>query len=73
MIIPQPIIAYMGMTSPALFVSGFSCITIYPNSLPWIKFALDVPINTVFSITFIMVVYRQYRRHGKKSLETSSS
>jgi hypothetical protein len=67
MIIPQPIVAYMGMSSPVQFVSGLACVAFYPGPVAWIKFALEAPINTVFSIAFITVVYRQYQQHGKKA------
>ncbi|RKP10194.1 hypothetical protein THASP1DRAFT_28034 [Thamnocephalis sphaerospora] len=40
------------------------CTLNYPDYLPWLKFGLDTPINIVFSVAFLMVVVRQYRRSG---------
>jgi hypothetical protein len=67
MIIPQPIVSYITMITPVIPIGGTGCVLLYPDSLPWIKFALDAPINTVFSVAFIIVVYRQYRLRGKKA------
>jgi hypothetical protein len=53
MMIPQPIIAYIGMTSPVISIPGSGCVVIYPNLLPWIKLAVEAPINIVFSIAFM--------------------
>jgi hypothetical protein len=67
MIIPQPIVTYLAMFSPVVFVPGSSCTLLYPTYFPWIKFSLDAPINTVFSVVFIIIVYRQYQKHGAKA------
>jgi hypothetical protein len=67
MIMPLPAISYIVMTTPVIAIDGMGCALLYSISLPWIKFALEAPINTVFSIAFIIVVYRQYRLRGKKA------
>ncbi|RKP07287.1 hypothetical protein THASP1DRAFT_30888 [Thamnocephalis sphaerospora] len=61
---PQPLITYYAWKSPALMVNTGGCLVIYPSELPWIKLALDAPINITFSVAFILVVYRQYRLFG---------
>jgi hypothetical protein len=67
LILPQVTVIYYGWTSPSLIVFGVDCIVIYPPRVPWIKVALDAPINILFSIAFISVVYRQYRIRGSKA------
>ncbi|RKP09795.1 hypothetical protein THASP1DRAFT_28414 [Thamnocephalis sphaerospora] len=62
--IPQPLVTYMVWASPAIIVSTTGCISYYPSYLPWVKLALDAPINIVFSVAFILVVYRQYLQFG---------
>jgi hypothetical protein len=65
--IPLPTSAYITMISPAVLIPGSGCTLLYPSILPWIKFAIEAPINTVFSVAFIMVVYQQYQLYGAKA------
>jgi hypothetical protein len=67
MIIPQPVIIYMVMTSPAIPIPRTCCVLLYPTYMPWVKFALDAPMNVIFSIAFIAVVYRQYNLYGAEA------
>ncbi|RKP05360.1 hypothetical protein THASP1DRAFT_26127 [Thamnocephalis sphaerospora] len=64
LLLPQPLVAYYIWTSPAAMVPTAGCLLFYPPVLPWIKLALDAPINIIFSIAFLAVVYRQYRQFG---------
>ncbi|RKP05305.1 hypothetical protein THASP1DRAFT_32860 [Thamnocephalis sphaerospora] len=64
LLLPQPIIIYIAWTSPGLMTSVGGCLSCFPSYLPWVKLAMDLPINMVFSIAFLAVVYRQYRRYG---------
>ncbi|RKP06727.1 hypothetical protein THASP1DRAFT_25014 [Thamnocephalis sphaerospora] len=64
LLFPQPIITYYTWTSPAAMVPSAGCLLLYPPELPWIKLALDAPINIIFSVAFIIVVYRQYHLFG---------
>ncbi|RKP07538.1 hypothetical protein THASP1DRAFT_24324 [Thamnocephalis sphaerospora] len=48
----------------ALMAPNAGCFSLYPPYLPWVKIAMDAPINLAFSIAFILVVYRQYRQYG---------
>ncbi|KAI9599070.1 hypothetical protein BDF19DRAFT_429987 [Syncephalis fuscata] len=43
-----------------------SCELIYPSWLPWLRLAIDVPFNVVFSAIFLFVVLRQYQKYGGK-------
>ncbi|RKP07288.1 hypothetical protein THASP1DRAFT_30889 [Thamnocephalis sphaerospora] len=64
LLLPQPLVLYYVLISPALMVPSAGCLLFYPLQLPWIKLALDAPINIIFSVAFITVVYRQYRLFG---------
>jgi hypothetical protein len=66
LIMPRPIVTYIGLSSPALAISGAGCVMLYPTFLPWIKFAAEAPVNIVFSAAFIATVYRQYKSHRSK-------
>ncbi|RKP08309.1 hypothetical protein THASP1DRAFT_29883 [Thamnocephalis sphaerospora] len=63
-ILPQPIAAYIMWTSPISMAPSIGCILLYPYYFPWVKFALDAPINILLSVAFIMVVHKQYQRFG---------
>ncbi|RKP04885.1 hypothetical protein THASP1DRAFT_33298 [Thamnocephalis sphaerospora] len=64
LILPQPLVTYYAWSSPAVMVPITACLSYYPRYFPWVKFATDAPINTVFSLAFLIVVYRQYRQFG---------
>ncbi|RKP10274.1 hypothetical protein THASP1DRAFT_27958 [Thamnocephalis sphaerospora] len=67
LLLPQPAIAYIVWTSPGIMTPVGGCLSCYPSYLPWIKLAMDLPINLVFSTAFLTVVYRQYRIYGSKA------
>ncbi|RKP05157.1 hypothetical protein THASP1DRAFT_26300 [Thamnocephalis sphaerospora] len=67
LLFPQPYFTYLSWTSPATIVAGVGCLVIYPQEMPWVKLALDAPINILFSAAFIVVIYRQYRRFGSSA------
>ncbi|RKP07307.1 hypothetical protein THASP1DRAFT_30880 [Thamnocephalis sphaerospora] len=69
LLLPQPLLTYMIWSSPGIMAPVGGCILYYPPYLPWVKLAMDLPINIVFSVAFIMVVYRQYRRFGSSAWE----
>ncbi|RKP06726.1 hypothetical protein THASP1DRAFT_31466 [Thamnocephalis sphaerospora] len=64
LLLPQPTVTYYTWISPAAMVPSAGCLLLYPPELPWIKLALDAPINIIFSVAFIIVVYRQYHLFG---------
>ncbi|RKP07608.1 hypothetical protein THASP1DRAFT_24269 [Thamnocephalis sphaerospora] len=64
LLLPQPAFTYMVWNSPGVMSSAGGCLSCYPTYLPWAKLAMDMPINLVFSIAFLMVVYQQYRQFG---------
>ncbi|RKP06593.1 hypothetical protein THASP1DRAFT_25117 [Thamnocephalis sphaerospora] len=64
LILPQPLVTYYLWTSPAVMVPITACLSYYPEYFPWLKFGLDAPINAVFSLAFLSVVYNQYRQFG---------
>ncbi|RKP10275.1 hypothetical protein THASP1DRAFT_27959 [Thamnocephalis sphaerospora] len=67
LLVPQPVFTYMVWTSPGIMTPAGGCLSCYPSYLPWIKLAMDLPINLVFSTAFLTVVYRQYRMYGSKA------
>ncbi|RKP10732.1 hypothetical protein THASP1DRAFT_27487 [Thamnocephalis sphaerospora] len=67
LLLPQPLFPYYIWTSPATMMSSTGCLTRYPSYLPWLKLAMEMPINIAFSVAFIMVVYRQYRQFGSEA------
>ncbi|RKP05296.1 hypothetical protein THASP1DRAFT_26180 [Thamnocephalis sphaerospora] len=64
LILPLPLITYYMWSHPAVMARTTACITVYPHFFPWLKFGLEAPLNVVFSIAFLIVVYRQYRLFG---------
>ncbi|RKP08314.1 hypothetical protein THASP1DRAFT_23672 [Thamnocephalis sphaerospora] len=64
LMLPQPITVYYAFISPVIMMPAAGCISYYPPYLPWIRLAVDAPINILFSVAFITVVYRQYRLFG---------
>ncbi|RKP08147.1 hypothetical protein THASP1DRAFT_30044 [Thamnocephalis sphaerospora] len=56
-----PIIAYTTVTSPAVLGPTCACGFLYPPYYLWMRFGFYFPMDVVFSIAFIRVVYRQYR------------
>ncbi|RKP07609.1 hypothetical protein THASP1DRAFT_30576 [Thamnocephalis sphaerospora] len=64
LLLPQPIFTYIVWTSPVVMTPWGGCLSCYPTYLPWAKLAMDMPINLVFSISFLVVVYQQYRQFG---------
>ncbi|RKP06993.1 hypothetical protein THASP1DRAFT_24781 [Thamnocephalis sphaerospora] len=64
LILPQPVITYYLWLHPTVMDHTTACTTVYPQFFPWLKFGLDAPINVVFSVAFLIVVYRQYRLFG---------
>ncbi|KAI8052859.1 hypothetical protein BDF22DRAFT_490429 [Syncephalis plumigaleata] len=62
--VPGPIyVATSWLTSSALLSEKHACYLKYPPFLPYVRLAVDLPSNIVFSIVFSIVVYRQYRKH----------
>ncbi|RKP06918.1 hypothetical protein THASP1DRAFT_21994 [Thamnocephalis sphaerospora] len=64
LLLPQPLIIYFVWISPVIMAPPAGCLACYPHYFPWVKFAMDMPINILFSVAFISVVYRQYRQFG---------
>ncbi|RKP09139.1 hypothetical protein THASP1DRAFT_29061 [Thamnocephalis sphaerospora] len=64
LLLPQPLVVYFFWTSPAIMVPVVACLSYYPSYFPWIKLALDAPINVLFSVAFLVAVYRQHRLFG---------
>ncbi|RKP05634.1 hypothetical protein THASP1DRAFT_25900 [Thamnocephalis sphaerospora] len=60
LLLPQPLVAYYLWSSPVIAIPATACLSFYPTYFPWIKLAMDAPINLMFSIAFITVIYRQY-------------
>jgi hypothetical protein len=66
-ILPQIILIYAALSSPVVPVPTLGCIILYPDFMPWLKLALDAPINIVFMVIFTMVVYQQYQKYRTKA------
>ncbi|KAI9594678.1 hypothetical protein BDF19DRAFT_444510 [Syncephalis fuscata] len=65
--LPLPGILWIFWTrSVSTITPNEACITIYPPYLPWIRFMIDMPINSIFSIVFLRVVINQYRAMGNE-------
>ncbi|RKP05080.1 hypothetical protein THASP1DRAFT_33089 [Thamnocephalis sphaerospora] len=65
LIIPSPLAIWViWYRSYMVMTPEVGCLVKYPLYFPWLKFGLDAPINIIFSISFLLVVYRQYRQHG---------
>ncbi|RKP07055.1 hypothetical protein THASP1DRAFT_31124 [Thamnocephalis sphaerospora] len=69
LLLPQPLVTYFFWISPIVMVPGIGCIIFHPPYFPWVKLALDAPINILFSGAFVLVVYEQYRRYGSAAWE----
>ncbi|KAI9592816.1 hypothetical protein BDF19DRAFT_424988 [Syncephalis fuscata] len=63
------------LTSPAFIIVSITklepryspasgCYGHYPDYYPYVRLAVDVPANIVFSISFTIVIYQQYQRFG---------
>ncbi|RKP07905.1 hypothetical protein THASP1DRAFT_30283 [Thamnocephalis sphaerospora] len=66
-IISQPSFIYVVVFhTTSLNMPDSGCIVVYPDYYPWMRLALDLPANTVFSIAFLMVAVRQYRIFGSE-------
>ncbi|RKP04730.1 hypothetical protein THASP1DRAFT_33466 [Thamnocephalis sphaerospora] len=63
-LLPQPLTAYILLVSPIHMAPSIGCSATYPSYFPWVKFAVDAPINILLSAAFIKVVHQQYRRLG---------
>ncbi|KAI8048638.1 hypothetical protein BDF22DRAFT_701870 [Syncephalis plumigaleata] len=57
-------IAVSLMTLIPNFSHSAGCYIQYPSYYPYVRLAVDIPANIVFSISFIIVIYRQYKRYG---------
>jgi hypothetical protein len=64
LLLPQMYTCYIFWTTPIIMHPSFSCFMVYSDSFPVIKAAIDIPINVIFSVIFIRVVYQQYRKFG---------
>jgi hypothetical protein len=65
LMIPQPSIIWIAWTECIMMNTEESaCIILFPPYLPWLRFILDMLINTLFSTVFLYAVYRQYRIMG---------
>ncbi|RKP06932.1 hypothetical protein THASP1DRAFT_31255 [Thamnocephalis sphaerospora] len=65
LILPQPVTTYIVWAlSPTMVVPHAGCVFHYPNYYPWLKFGIDMPINLVLSVAFLVVVIRQHRVFG---------
>jgi hypothetical protein len=67
LILPQIYVWYAIWTIPSIMHPDYGCIAIYDACLPLIKRATGTPINVIFSVIFIRVVYQQYKRLGSKA------
>jgi hypothetical protein len=67
LLLPQAYTWYAFWTTPTIIHPSFGCLAVYSDSLPIIKMAIDAPINVIFSIIFIRVVYQQYRKFGSEA------
>ncbi|KAI9599245.1 hypothetical protein BDF19DRAFT_419538 [Syncephalis fuscata] len=64
-IAPAPVLIYLNWIKiHATFSHKAACYADYPHYFPYVRAALDAPPNIVFSLSFISVIYRQYRRYG---------
>jgi hypothetical protein len=52
---PPAIIYVITMQTPAVITPAGGCVTKYPPYFPWLKFGLEVPVNVLFSVAFIIV------------------
>jgi hypothetical protein len=62
LMLPQPYIIYCIWNSPTTVDGSIGCLLHYPPYFPWVKFGLDAPLNLVFSVAFLMVIYQHYRQ-----------
>jgi hypothetical protein len=67
LLLPQIAIPVIIWMSPAGVIPVTGCFSYYPLYFPFLKLALDLPINILFSVAFIIVVYRYYRRFGSSA------
>ncbi|RKP09626.1 hypothetical protein THASP1DRAFT_28569 [Thamnocephalis sphaerospora] len=67
LILPSPVFTWIVVYHCHITLTPTAgCLFVFPSYLPWLKFALDAPINIFFSVAFIMVVFQQYRISGVK-------
>jgi hypothetical protein len=64
LLLPQVYTWYALWVMPSVLDPSLGCLAVYPDDLPIIKMAIDTPINVIFSVIFIRVVYQQYRKFG---------
>ncbi|KAI9598053.1 hypothetical protein BDF19DRAFT_433349 [Syncephalis fuscata] len=43
------------------------CFVEYPFYYPWQRLALDLPVNAIFSISFLIVIIEQYKKFGSNA------
>jgi hypothetical protein len=67
LLLPQAYTWYALWTTPSTLHSSFGCFPIYSDNLLIVKMAVDTPINIIFSVIFIRVVYQQYRKFGTEA------
>jgi hypothetical protein len=67
LMMPQPQLLYFFWTSPIMVRDDYGCVLNHPTFLPWLKLAVDLPINLVLSLIFIAAIHRQYRQFGSEA------
>jgi hypothetical protein len=67
LLLPQIYVGYALWTGPVIMEPSVGCLSLYPEHLPIVKILVDAPINVVFSIAFIVVVYQQYKEFGSEA------
>ncbi|RKP09769.1 hypothetical protein THASP1DRAFT_22414 [Thamnocephalis sphaerospora] len=64
-VIPSPVnIWAICFCSHLVLTPDIGCLMVFPDYYPWLKFGLDAPLNIIFSVAFLLVVHRQYRKCG---------
>jgi hypothetical protein len=48
------------------FTNLDGCLATYPPIVPFIRVAIDAPLNIGFSYAFLYVIYRQYKEAGNR-------
>jgi hypothetical protein len=66
-VLPQLVLIYASISSPVVPLPNLGCIMLYPDFMPWLKLALDAPINVILMVIVTMVIYQQYQKYGTKA------
>jgi hypothetical protein len=65
LLLPAPSVAVISWTHVgATITEAHGCRANYPDLFPYLRIAVDAPLNLAFSAAFLNVVYRQQRRCG---------